>query len=124
MKFEEGAEIEDAGIDLYVGFRGGAPTTLDPFTQSGGERSVALMAFILSLQARIVSPLRAMDEFDIHMDPRNREAMFKMILYQMKARKASQYIVITPSILTVFDRSAHVITVQAVHGSSEVRELK
>ena len=124
IKFEQADTIEEAGLDLYVGFRGGAPTTLDPFTQSGGERSVALMAFILSLQARIVSPLRAMDEFDIHMDPKNREAMFKMILAQMKQREASQYIVITPSILTVFDRSAHVITVQAVHGSSEVKELK
>jgi chromosome segregation ATPase len=124
VRFEEGAEIEEAGIDIYVGFRGSAPTTLDPFTQSGGERSVALMAFILSLQARIVSPLRAMDEFDIHMDPKNREAMFKMILTQMKQHSSSQYLVITPSVLTVFDRSAHVITVQAVHGSSEVRELK
>ncbi|HYA56359.1 MAG TPA: AAA family ATPase [Nitrososphaerales archaeon] len=124
IKFEEADAIEDAGIDLYVGFRGGAPTTLDPFTQSGGERSVALMAFILSLQGRIVSPLRAMDEFDIHMDPKNREAMFKMILSQMRQREASQYIVITPSILTVFDKTAHVITVQAVHGPSEVRELK
>jgi structural maintenance of chromosomes protein 5 len=124
IKFEEGGDIDDAGIDLYVGFRGGAPTTLDPFTQSGGERSVALMAFILSLQSRIVSPLRAMDEFDIHMDPKNREAMFKMILAQMKQREASQYIVITPSVLTVFDKSAHVITVQAVHGASAVKELK
>ncbi len=124
IKFEQADAVEDAGLDLYVGFRGGAPTTLDPFTQSGGERSVALMAFILSLQARIVSPLRAMDEFDIHMDPKNREAMFKMILSQMKQRESSQYIVITPSILTVFDRSAHVITVQAVHGPSEVKELK
>jgi chromosome segregation ATPase len=124
IKFERGASIEESGLDLYVGFRGGAPTTLDPFTQSGGERSVALMAFILSLQARIVSPMRAMDEFDIHMDPKNREAMFKMILSQMKQREASQYVVITPSILTVFDRSAHVITVQAVHGSTEVKELK
>ena len=124
VKFDEGADVESAGIDLFVGFRGGAPTTLDPFTQSGGERSVALMAFILSLQARIVSPIRAMDEFDIHMDPRNREAMFKMILGQMRQQEASQYLVITPSILTVFDRSAHVITVQAVHGSSEVKELK
>ncbi len=124
IKFEQADSIEDAGFDLYVGFRGGAPTTLDPFTQSGGERSVALMAFILSLQARIVSPLRALDEFDIHMDPRNREAMFKMILSQMKQRESSQYIVITPSILTVFDKSAHVITVQAVHGGSEVKELK
>jgi len=123
IKLDEGGSIEDAGMDLYVGFRGGAPTTLDPFTQSGGERSVALMAFTLSLQSRIVSPIRGMDEFDIHMDPRNREAMFKMILSQMR-KEASQYIVITPSILTVFDKSAHVITVQAVHGASEVKELK
>ncbi|MDV3293019.1 MAG: AAA family ATPase [Nitrososphaerales archaeon] len=124
IKFDEGAEIDEAGLDLYVGFRGSAATTLDPFTQSGGERSVALMAFILSLQARIVSPMRAMDEFDIHMDPRNREAMFKMILSQMKMRGSSQYIVITPSIMTVLDRSAHVITVQAVHGASAISELK
>ncbi len=107
-----------------MGFRGSAAQTLDPFTQSGGERSVALMAFILSLQTRIVSPLRALDEFDIHMDPKNREAMFKMILSQMRQRDTSQYIVITPSIITVLDRSAHVITVQAVHGASEINELK
>jgi structural maintenance of chromosomes protein 5 len=125
VKFEEGGgDIDEAGIDLYVGFRGSAPTTLDPFTQSGGERSVALMAFTLSLQSRIVSPLRAMDEFDIHMDPKNREAMFKMILTQMKLNGASQYMVITPSVITVFDMSAHVVTVQAVHGASEIKELK
>jgi len=124
IKFDPGTEIDEAGLDLYVGFRGSAPTALDPFTQSGGERSVALMAFILSMQARIVSPLRAMDEFDIHMDPKNREAMFKMILSQMKQRDSSQYIVITPSIITVLDRNAHVITVQAVHGASEINELK
>jgi len=124
IRLEEGGEIEDAGLDLYVGFRGTAPTTLDPFTQSGGERSVALVAFILSLQSRIVSPMRAMDEFDIHMDPKNREAIFRMILSHIKRKVGSQYLVITPSILTVFDRTAHVITVQAVHGATEVRELK
>ena len=124
IRLEEGSDIEEAGIQLHVGFRGTAPTTLDPFTQSGGERSVALMAFMLSLQGRIVSPLRALDEFDIHMDPKNREAMFKMILAHVKGKQGSQYIVITPSLLTVLDRSAHVITVQAVHGASEVKELR
>ena len=64
-----------------------------------------------------------MDEFDIHMDPRNREAIFKMILAQgSKENPNSQNIVITPSIITVMDRSAHVITVQSVHGASEVKE--
>ena len=124
IRFDNTEDIEEAGIELYVGFRGGAPNALDPFTQSGGERSVALMAFILSLQSRIVSPIRALDEFDIHMDPKNREAMFKMILSQMRSRNSSQYMVITPSIITVFDKSAHVITVQAVHGASEIKELR
>ena len=65
--------------------RAPSPAILDPYTQSGGERSVALVAFMLSLQSRIISPLRAMDEFDIHMDPRNREAIFKMILARVEA---------------------------------------
>jgi chromosome segregation ATPase len=123
IRLENEENVEQAGLQLYVGFRGTAPTTLDPYTQSGGERSVALVAFVLSLQSKIVSPIRAMDEFDIHMDPRNREAMFRMILAQMKRAGSSQYIVITPSLVTVLDKNAHVITVQAVHGRSEVKEL-
>lgn len=82
-----------------------------------------MVAFILSLQSRIISPLRAMDEFDIHMDPRNREAIFKMILAGSKDNRNSQNIVITPSIISVMDRSADVITVQSVHGASEVKEF-
>lgn len=124
IKLDNEEDVEKAGLQLYVGFRNSVPTVLDPYTQSGGERSVALVAFVLSLQSKIISPIRAMDEFDIHMDPKNREAMFRMILAQMKNAGLSQYIVITPSIITVTDKNAHIITVQAVHGSSEVRELE
>ncbi len=123
IRLQESDSIDETGLELLVGFKGSAPTLLDPYTQSGGERSVALMAFILSLQSRIVSPIRAMDEFDIHMDPKNREGIFKMILARATGGPHSQFMVITPSIVTVVDRSAHVITVQSVHGSSEVLEL-
>jgi structural maintenance of chromosomes protein 5 len=122
IRLDEGDSVAEAGLQLLVGFKGAEPSILDPYTQSGGERSVALVAFMLSLQSRIISPLRAMDEFDIHMDPRNREAIFKMILAQGKRNPNSQHIVITPSIITVADRTAHVITVQSVHGSSQVKE--
>ncbi len=122
IRLDEGDTVAEAGLQLLVGFKGAEPSILDPYTQSGGERSVALVAFMLSLQSRIISPLRAMDEFDIHMDPRNREAIFKMILAQGKRNPNSQHIVITPSIITVADRTAHVITVQSVHGSSQVKE--
>jgi len=123
IRLDEGDSVAEAGLQLLVGFKGAEPGILDPYTQSGGERSVALVAFMLSLQSRIISPLRAMDEFDIHMDPRNREAIFKMILAQGRKNPDSQNIVITPSIISVADRTAHVITVQSVHGSSEVKEF-
>ena len=45
-----------------------------------------------------------------------------MILAGSRENPDSQNIVITPSIITVIDRSAHVITVQSVHGASEVKE--
>ncbi|MGH9918603.1 MAG: AAA family ATPase [Nitrososphaerales archaeon] len=122
IRLDDAGSVAEAGLQLLVGFKGAEPSILDPYTQSGGERSVALVAFMLSLQSRIISPLRAMDEFDIHMDPRNREAIFKMILAQGKRNPNSQHIVITPSIITVADRTAHVITVQSVHGSSQVKE--
>jgi chromosome segregation ATPase len=122
IRLDEGDSVAEAGLQLLVGFKGAEPSILDPYTQSGGERSVALVAFMLSLQSRIISPLRAMDEFDIHMDPRNREGIFKMILAQGKKNPNSQHIVITPSIISVADRTAHVITVQSVHGSSQVKE--
>ncbi|MBI2648763.1 MAG: hypothetical protein HYW93_03805 [Thaumarchaeota archaeon] len=81
------------------------------------------MAFILSLQSRIISPIRGLDEFDIHMDPKNREAIFQMILSQARARSQSQHLVITPSILTVIDKAANVITVQSNRTGSEVKQL-
>ena len=53
-------------------------------TQSGGERSIALMAFLLALQQHIASPFRAIDEFDVHLDPKNREVISKLIVAERK----------------------------------------
>jgi len=70
-------DIENAGLELYVGFRGSQPVLFDYYTQSGGEKTTSIMAFLLAIQQLIRSPFRAVDEFDIHMDPRNREAIYK-----------------------------------------------
>src|SRR5256885_7127362 len=42
--------IEKAGLELYAGFKGNEPVSLDSLAPSGGERTVALIAFLLSLQ--------------------------------------------------------------------------
>lgn len=120
VNFEDG-DMENAGLELHVGFRGSQPVLFDYYTQSGGERSASIMAFLLSIQQLLKSPFRAVDEFDLHMDPRNREEIYKMMLSSMKG---SECLLITPSQITVTDPSVHVIVVQKAYGKSNVRDVK
>ncbi len=113
-------DIDEAGLELLVGFRGSEPLVLDAYTQSGGERTTSIMCFLLALQQRIQSPIRAIDEFDVHMDPRNREAMMREILELMKV-EGTQYIVITPGQLVNIEGVPNVITVQNTAGASRVK---
>jgi len=115
-------DIETAGLDIYVGFKGSKPVALDAYTQSGGERTTATMAFLLALQQHVRSPFRAVDEYDIHMDPRNREMIAKVLLTIIKDA-SNQYVVITPSQITFAQQDANVITVQSLEGKSVVREV-
>ncbi|HYY91966.1 MAG TPA: AAA family ATPase [Candidatus Dormibacteraeota bacterium] len=117
--------IEKAGLELYAGYKGNEPVSLDSLAPSGGERTVALVAFLLSLQHYISSPFRAIDEFDVHMDPRNRETVSRLIHAAAKTNESTQYIAITPGQLSLPDeQGAHVVVVQNVEGSSMVKELK
>ncbi len=115
-------DIETAGLEIYVGFKGSKPVALDAYTQSGGERTTATMGFLLALQQHVRSPFRAVDEYDIHMDPKNREMIAKVLVAMIKDA-SSQYVVITPSQITFAQRDANVITVQNLEGKSVVREV-
>jgi chromosome segregation protein len=116
-------DIEKCGLEILVGYKGNKPTALDAFTQSGGERSIAMMAFLLALQQHITSPFRAIDEFDVHMDPKNRESVTQLIIANAAAMVEGQYLAITPGQVNVSDHS-HVVVVQNVGGTSLVSELK
>ena len=117
----EDGDMENAGLELFVGFRGSPPVLFDYYTQSGGEKTASIMAFLLSIQQLLRSPFRAVDEFDLHMDPRNREEIYKMMISSMKE---SECLLITPSQITVTDPSVHIIVVQKAYGKSGVREVK
>ncbi|HID18091.1 TPA: hypothetical protein EYP27_00950 [Candidatus Bathyarchaeota archaeon] len=113
--------FEKAGLELTVGFHGASPVRLDAYTQSGGERSTTLMAFLLALQEHVASPIRAVDEFDVHMDPKNKEAVARLIVETVRSSPpGTQYIVITPWHHPVFDEETRIIVVQKVGGKSEV----
>ncbi|MEM2875309.1 MAG: AAA family ATPase [Candidatus Hadarchaeales archaeon] len=113
-------DIEEAGIEILVGFRGASPQVLDAYTQSGGERTTAIMCFLLALQQKMRSPIRAIDEFEAHLDPRNREAIFRGIIEFMKG-EGTQYLVITPGQLIDLEGVPNVITVQNIAGTSQVK---
>jgi chromosome segregation protein len=122
VRLVNGHDIEAAGLEILVGFKGGTPVPLDAYTQSGGERTTATMSFLLALQQHVRSPFRAVDEYDIHMDPRNREVIAQMLISTVKDANA-QYIVITPSQITFAKEEANIITVQNVEGKSVIREV-
>jgi chromosome segregation ATPase len=122
VRLANGHDIETAGLEILVGFKGGKPVALDAYTQSGGERTTATMSFLLALQQHVRSPFRAVDEYDIHMDPKNREMIARMLLSTIKDATA-QYIIITPSQITFAQEDANIITVQNVEGTSIVREV-
>ncbi len=122
VRLSNSQDIETAGLEIYVGFKGSKPVALDAYTQSGGERTTATMGFLLALQQHVRSPFRAVDEYDIHMDPRNREMIAKVLVSLIKDATA-QYVVITPSQITFAQQDANVITVQNIEGKSLVREV-
>ncbi|HZD13196.1 MAG TPA: hypothetical protein VE177_06730, partial [Candidatus Binatus sp.] len=118
-------EIEKSGLELYAGFKGNEPVSLDSLAPSGGERTVAIVAFLLSLQQYVESPFRAIDEFDVHMDPKNRETVTKLIYAAATSGDPNEYIAITPGEVALPEQGdVHVVVVQNVEGTSIVRELK
>ena len=113
-------DIESAGLEILVGFKGAKPVPLNIYTQSGGERSTATVAFLIALQQHVRSPFRAIDEYDIHLDPRSREILANVIISSVRG---GQFLIITPSQITLEQEDVNVIVVQNVEGSSVIRVL-
>lgn len=120
VRLAEEGDVERAGLEIYVGFGGASPAPFNPYALSGGERTAAIMCFFLALQNHVKSPLRAVDEFDVHMDPRNRDAILSMVFELASRNSALQYVVITPGPLTKLPEGSNVLVVQKARGRSLV----
>lgn len=117
------SDIEEAGLEIFVSFKGGQLSRLDPYTHSGGERSTSVMAFLLALQQNILSPFRAVDEFDLHMDPKNKEIVSEFIVSTMEGTK-DQYMAITPSQVTFRGKDVHILMIHKTENTSNVRMVE
>lgn len=83
-----------------VRFRDGTQLeTLRKNFQSGGERSVSTIMFLMALQDKGMSPFRVVDEINQGMDERNERLVFKRIVERSVGHGRPQYFLITPKLL-------------------------
>lgn len=75
---------------------------LDGFKQSGGERAVATIMYLMALQELSRAPFRAVDEINQGMDERNERLVFDQIVQSStstESRRSHQYFLISPKLL-------------------------
>ncbi|KAJ5305792.1 hypothetical protein PENANT_c015G10997 [Penicillium antarcticum] len=67
-----GSDFDQWAIQIHVKFRENAQLSLlDSHRQSGGERAVSTIFYLMALQSLSASPFRVVDEINQGMDPRN-----------------------------------------------------
>ena len=112
--------FKDWGITIKVSFRDGVKAqVLSARVQSGGERSVSTIMFLMALQDMMVAPFRCVDEINQGLDENNERGVFKRIVANScQPPKASatdhegQYFLVTPKLLpNLYDMEEEAMTV-------------
>ncbi|XP_069481894.1 structural maintenance of chromosomes protein 5 [Ambystoma mexicanum] len=97
---ENEEDYDKYGIRIRVKFRSSTQLhELTPHHQSGGERSVSTMLYLMSLQELNRCPFRVVDEINQGMDPVNERRVFEMVVKTACKESTSQYFFITPKLL-------------------------
>jgi Chromosome segregation ATPases len=118
--------VEDfniASLEIKIGFRNTSPVYVDSLLQSGGERTVATLAFLISMQQFMRSKIRAIDEFDVHLDPLSKERTSMLLSSLPKTNPDVQYIFITPDPLLKYFENSNVIIVTKQNGISNINKF-
>jgi structural maintenance of chromosomes protein 5 len=106
---ENGLDFASWALHISVKFRENEPLSiLDDHRQSGGERAVSTIFYLMALQRLSRAPFRVVDEINQGMDNRNERMMHGRMVDIATATRAdggngSQYFLITPKLLTGLD---------------------
>jgi structural maintenance of chromosomes protein 5 len=86
---------------------------LDSHRQSGGERAVSTVFYLMALQSLAKSPFRVVDEINQGMDPRNERLVHERMVEIACKEHTSQYFLITPKLLNglKYDKRMRVHTI-------------
>ncbi|GLJ50077.1 hypothetical protein SUGI_1065100 [Cryptomeria japonica] len=97
---EHGMDFDKYGILIKVKFRQtGQLQVLSAHHQSGGERSVSTILYLVSLQDLTHCPFRVVDEINQGMDPINERNMFQQLVRAASQPNTPQCFLLTPKLL-------------------------
>lgn len=123
-KGDGAGNFKDWGIQIRVKFREASKLqALSARVQSGGERSVSTIMYLMALQELMVSPFRCVDEINQGLDERNERLVFKRIVENstqpprqgVLTAHSGQYFLITPKILpNMMEMENEAITIQCI----------
>ncbi|KAI1239722.1 hypothetical protein IHE44_0011150 [Lamprotornis superbus] len=100
LHMENEEEYEKYGIRIRVKFHSSTELhELTPYHQSGGEKTVSTMLYLMALQELNRCPFRVVDEINQGMDPINERRVFEMVVETACKKRTSQYFLITPKLL-------------------------
>uniref|UniRef100_A0A8B9SWS0 Structural maintenance of chromosomes protein 5 n=1 Tax=Anas platyrhynchos TaxID=8839 RepID=A0A8B9SWS0_ANAPL len=100
LHVENEDEYDKYGIRIRVKFHSSTELhELTPYHQSGGEKSVSTMLYLLALQELNKCPFRVVDEINQGMDPVNERRVFEMVVKTACKESTSQYFLVTPKLL-------------------------
>ncbi|XP_056278699.1 structural maintenance of chromosomes protein 5 [Pseudoliparis swirei] len=117
---ENEEEYEKYGIRIRVKFHSSTQLhELTAYHQSGGERSVSTMLYLMALQKLNRCPFRVVDEINQGMDPVNERRVFDIVVRTACKETTSQYFFITPKLLQNL-QYADEMTVLCVHNGSHM----
>ncbi|AWP09606.1 putative structural maintenance of chromosomes protein 5-like isoform 4 [Scophthalmus maximus] len=99
---ENEEEYDKYGIRIRVKFHSSTQLhELTAYHQSGGERSVSTMLYLMALQELNRCPFRVVDEINQGMDPVNERRVFDIVVRTACKETTSQYFFITPKVSVV-----------------------
>ncbi|KAF1916999.1 hypothetical protein BDU57DRAFT_475905 [Ampelomyces quisqualis] len=99
--YKDEDDFDRWSIQISVRFREGETmAVLNSYRQSGGERAVSTIFYLMALQDLAQSPFRVVDEINQGMDPRNERMVHERMVDIACQERTSQYFLVTPKLLT------------------------
>jgi chromosome segregation ATPase len=92
---------------------------LDSHRQSGGERAVSTIFYLMALQSMARSPFRVVDEINQGMDPRNERMVHERMVDIACSENTSQYFLVTPKLLNGLKYHPRMV-VHVIYSGSEM----